>query len=407
MRPLESLGNSVSTSFKPTTAIAGIGGWLLLLIVRLWIGTAVRLIGGFAAGFSLLGLFSFGSVALSGAAALLLGFKNAKGVLIAKIFLAADAIYYSLALIDFLLGSDSQVSSSMPPWFQPSGYLIASVLWLVYLIRSRRVKNTYFPAVMQVDTEDEQVPSGRHGWAEMAEPSRQANAIHEHVPPHVNTLLARSDFEEIKTKLVNRVDERLREMVNNPADKYRDYVDLLKQHGDADKIEIIRRHQLSVVTALCEHAYSVHLSPSVLHIPDVPDSNGSFPKELQRWAIAVSIMGLFRALDIRAAMEVNKPFELMIEDRDYLLAIVRKNAGNDGTSIGKMDATEYETASGPEIAYKLMIQASCDMFVSEMWAYVAHYAGDEDFLTRYEKGGSIAAGKSLEYWVGFAPSQRT
>jgi hypothetical protein len=72
-----------------------------------------------------------------------------------------------------------------------------------------------------------------------------------------------------------------------------------------------------------------------------------------------------------------------------------------------MDATEYETASGPEIAYKLMIQASCDMFVSEMWAYVAHYAGDEDFLTRYEKGGSIAAGKSLEYWVGFAPSQRT
>ena len=176
MRPLESFGNSVSTSFKPTTAIAGIGGWLLLLIVRLWIGTAVRLIGGFAAGFSLLGLFSFGSVALSGAAALLLGFKNAKGVLIAKIFLAADAIYYSLALIDFLLGSDSQVSSSMPPWFQPSGYLIASVLWLVYLIRSRRVKNTYFPAVMQVDTEDEQVPSGRHGWAEMAEPSTAERA---------------------------------------------------------------------------------------------------------------------------------------------------------------------------------------------------------------------------------------
>jgi hypothetical protein len=172
----------------------GIGGWLLLLIVRLWIGTAVRLIGGFAAGFSLIGLFSFGSVALSGAAALLLGFKNAKGVLIAKIFLAADAIYYSLSLIDSLLGSDSQVSSSMPPWFQPSGYLIASVLWLVYLIRSRRVKNTYFPAAMQVNTEDEQMPSKRHGWSEMAEPTTQPNAIHENAP-QMNIFLARNDAE--------------------------------------------------------------------------------------------------------------------------------------------------------------------------------------------------------------------
>jgi hypothetical protein len=359
------------------------------------------------AGLSLVGVFSYGSVALSIVAALLLGFKNARGVTLAKIYLAVDAIYYALSVVDSVLGDGLQVGSSMPPWFKPLGYLIASVLWLVYLFRSQRVKNTYFPTVMQVNAEDMHVHSRRHGWAELSEPMRQANASLEHVPPPKDTPLSRSEFNEITTKLVSRVDERLREMFNNPVDKYRDYVDLLKQHGDPGKIEIIRRHQLSAVTALCEHAYSVHRSPSALHIPDMPNSNGSFPKELQRWAIGVSAIRMSRALDIRAAMEVIKPFELMIKDRDYLLAIVKKNAGGDGTSIGNMDATQYEPASGPEIAYKLMIQANQDMFESEMWAYVAHYAGDEDLLIRYEEVGRIAAGSSLEYWVRYAHPERT
>ena len=126
------------------------------------------------------------------------------------------------------------------------------------------------------------------------------------------------------------------------------------------------------------------------------------PKSFKDGSIGSALMRVCRALDIRAAIEVNKPIEHLVNDRNYLLAIVRKNAGDDGTSIGKMDASDYETAAGPEIAFKLMLQASKDMFESEMWAYVARYAGDGDVLTRYETASLTAARSSVEYWVRYA-----
>ena len=138
---------------SPTSADApsGVGGWLLLLIIRLWIGTGIRVFGGLAAGLSLLGIFSLGSAALSGLAAYLLGRKSAKGVMVAKVYLVADGLYYILALLDWMLGGAAQLSGDLPPWFKPSGYLVACVLWLVYLAHSERVRNTYFPA----EAEDE------------------------------------------------------------------------------------------------------------------------------------------------------------------------------------------------------------------------------------------------------------
>lgn len=374
LRQINAAGANGTANLKPTIGATSIGGWLLLLIVRLWIGTAVRVIGGLAVGFSFLGLFSFASAALAGIAAYLLGRKNGKGVLIAKIFLATDASYYLLALISSMFGGASNESGALPPWFKPTGYLIACVLWFAYLIRSERVKNTYFPVSVQDNTIDKQVSHP------------------------IGTLLTKTEFEKIKSTLETRVTDRLREMVSNPADKYHDYVNLLNEHGDTDAIETIRRRQVSAVMSLCDHAYSMHLSPSPMKIPDAPDPNGSFSKELQNWSVGASAVGMVRALDIRAAMEVKRPFELMIQDQDYLLAIVRKNAGDPGTGIGKMDMAEYEGRTGPEIAYLLIIQASQDMFESEMWAYVAHYAGDEGFLNRYEKAAGTASKDSLAYW---------
>jgi hypothetical protein len=143
-------------------AITGIGGWLLLLIIRLWIGAVIRAIGGLATGLSLMGILSFGYAALAGVAAYLLGRKSAKGVMAAKIYLVADALYYALSLLDSMIGDATpQLSSSFPPWFKPSGYLIASVLWIVYLARSERVKNTY----SLPDAEVAQEPSRRSGWS--------------------------------------------------------------------------------------------------------------------------------------------------------------------------------------------------------------------------------------------------
>lgn len=58
--------------------LVGIGGWLLLLIVKLWIGAAIRLLGGIVEGpiFLNLGFAAFGA-----SAAYLLGRKRPKGVL--------------------------------------------------------------------------------------------------------------------------------------------------------------------------------------------------------------------------------------------------------------------------------------------------------------------------------------
>jgi hypothetical protein len=108
-------------------------------------------------------ILSFGYAALAGVAAFLLGRKSAKGVMAAKIYLAADGLYYALALLDSMIGDATpQLNSSFPPWFKPSGYLIASVLWIVYLARSERVKNTYFLANAEVA----QAPSRRSGWSQ-------------------------------------------------------------------------------------------------------------------------------------------------------------------------------------------------------------------------------------------------
>jgi hypothetical protein len=393
-KPRADVVPKVSASHARAAAVSGIGGWLLLLIIRLWIGTGIRVIGGVAAGLSLLGIFSLGSAALAGVAAYLLGRKSAKGVMVAKIYLVVDGLYYILALLDSMLDGAPQLSGGLPPWFKPSGYLVACVLWLLYLAHSERVKNTYCPA----DAEDQREPSRRTGWSSTVGPMAQANAEHQeaNIPRHPPS--ATRDLEEITTGLLIRVDERLQEMFNNPVDKHRRHVDLLNEHGSAGDIEKYRRKLLSQVMPLCEHANSIVLSPSPSQIIGTPDSNGSLRKEIQKWSVMAAGMKMSRALDIRAAMEVYKPFECMIEDRAYLLAIVRKNAGEDGTSTGNMDATLYESASGPEIAYRLITQADQDMFESEMWAHVAHYAGDEGFLARYDRVGNAAVSSSLDYW---------
>lgn len=207
-----------------------------------------------------------------------------------------------------------------------------------------------------------------------------------------------NDFEQITNNLTTRTDQRLREMINSPADKHHEFVKFLKEHGSADDVEKYRRGLLFQVMPLCKHAQSIHLSPSPIHTPGTPDSNGSLPKEIQKWAIMAAGIKINRALDIRAAMEVYKPFERMIQNRDYLLAIVKKNAGEDGTPTGNVNIAEFEGATGPEIAYRLITRANQDMFESEMWAYIAHYAGDEEFLNRYEEVGRTFALGSLEYW---------
>lgn len=132
--------------------VTGIRGWLLLLIVKLWVGAVVRLLGGFAGfsdGASLVALLNLGCGVLAGTAAYLLGTKNPKGVLLAKIYLAIDALYYLLALVESIHGAAD--GSQLPSWFKPAGFFAASLLYLAYLSRSKRVRNTYVPIPAKSD----------------------------------------------------------------------------------------------------------------------------------------------------------------------------------------------------------------------------------------------------------------
>jgi hypothetical protein len=131
------MAEQVATS--PDARLTGIGGWLLLLIIKLWIGAVVRFLVGIADATHPVGVLNLAFAALGGAAAYLLGSKSPKGVMLAKIVLAADACYYVLELLP-------PISVANP--FKTAGFLVASILYIAYLFLSKRVKNTYFPAAL-------------------------------------------------------------------------------------------------------------------------------------------------------------------------------------------------------------------------------------------------------------------
>jgi hypothetical protein len=114
--------------------LVGVGGWLLLLIIKLWAGAAIRLVAA-VGGPNLVGLVNLVFAVVSATAAYLLGRKNPRGVALAKVALAAEAIYYALELVP-------PMSVANPS--KTAGFLAASVLYFAYLFRSKRVKNTYF-----------------------------------------------------------------------------------------------------------------------------------------------------------------------------------------------------------------------------------------------------------------------
>ena len=121
---------------SPDAKLVGVGGWLLLLVIKLWAGAAVRILVGITLPNHLEALLNIGFGVLSGTAAFLLTSKNRKGVLLAKIFLIAEAAYYVLELLP---------PTSVDNPFKTAGFFVASILYLIYLFRSKRVKNTYFP----------------------------------------------------------------------------------------------------------------------------------------------------------------------------------------------------------------------------------------------------------------------
>jgi hypothetical protein len=198
----------------------------------------------------------------------------------------------------------------------------------------------------------------------------------------------KKEFEGAGTDLPKRLSDRLAEMIDHPSSKYKSYVDFLKEHPD--NLRKYRTILLDQVESACRLTYSVHLSH-----PERP-----LMRDCQLSALALAGMKLERSLNVRAAMELKEPLDWE-RDREYLLQVVKKNEGQDGTSTGVLTASSYESASGPVIGYQLYLQAEHDWFEAEMWAYVAYYAGDSDALKWFEEAMQRAAKISVEYWQHF------
>ncbi|HTA60351.1 MAG TPA: hypothetical protein VK805_19515 [Candidatus Baltobacteraceae bacterium] len=115
--------------------LVGIGGWLALLICKLCVGTVVRS-AGIANPNRFVAVISGLTAVLAGVAAYLLLTKNRKGVTVAKVYLAIDAVLY------LLIVAGSAVDAR--PDYKAAGFCLASILYFLYLMRSKRVKNTYF-----------------------------------------------------------------------------------------------------------------------------------------------------------------------------------------------------------------------------------------------------------------------
>lgn len=164
--------------------LAGVGGWLLILIVKLWVSAAVRIAVGISAGATALGMANAsGSVTatemglsatnllagvLAGVAGYLLTFKNPKGPLLAKIFLILDAGYYLLLLLSALGGTAPAADGPLPAWYRPTGYLLACVIWFAYLLRSRRVANTYHERPASHGENALRPSTGAQSWEEFS-----------------------------------------------------------------------------------------------------------------------------------------------------------------------------------------------------------------------------------------------
>jgi hypothetical protein len=119
----------------------GIGGWLLLYIIRLWLTVASNLREVTTRPDALYIVLDLTFAALAATAAVLLMSKSANGVKVAKVLLILEGIFFWLFALAAALDNNLLKVGKMTLYF------IVAVLWWMYLVRSKRVRNTYFPVI--------------------------------------------------------------------------------------------------------------------------------------------------------------------------------------------------------------------------------------------------------------------
>ncbi|HEX4309175.1 MAG TPA: hypothetical protein VHZ25_04055, partial [Acidobacteriaceae bacterium] len=235
--------------------------------------------------------------------------------------------------------------------------------------------------------------------AEHTEPQQQPEPVAEESAPLQESaplpesapLQDPNELVTLKVHIIDGAAQWLSSPSNNTV-----HASFLREASTSGELHTIQTTLLSRVTEICDHVGSVHLGqfPTV---PNTADANGSLSKELQKWAIAQAAQRLFRSLDIRAAIEMNGPFENLIENRDYLISIVEENSSEDVFGQ-KLSLPDYEASSALEIAFKLILQAQKDMYEAEMWAQVASLAGDSNYLHTFADSGQKSFQLSVCNW---------
>jgi hypothetical protein len=177
----------------------------------------------------------------------------------------------------------------------------------------------------------------------------------------------------------------------------------IKEAGGSGAVEALQNKLLSKVCSICDHADSIRHSPAD-RFPGAANPNSSLPIEVQNWAIALAALKLTRSLDIEVAFQVNIPFEEAILDPDFLLALVKKNEGDDGFG-SNVALAEYIEKSAPEMAYMLLIQKQFDRFEANLWTFISLKAGNTQSLIRFAKVADIAMQSSISYWRAYCDSR--
>src|SRR6202012_4538223 len=121
----------------------------------------------------------------------------------------------------------------------------------------------------------------------------------------------------LKAQIAAGIGQWLDSGTNSEYSRPSEPASLFAENRGSSGINKARQKLLDQVSAICDQAWSVHIGESPT-LPNTPDSEGSLPAEIQKWAIAQAVFRLIRSLDIRAAMEVYGPFEKLAQDRQYL-----------------------------------------------------------------------------------------
>ena len=121
----------------PDAYLTGIGGWLAFFIIRLWWAVVLD-INGLARQLSGQGTaLKVIYAVLAAIVAVLMMVKNPYGVKIAKAYLLLEASDHMFFAWSAAVESNSSSVNRL------CGAFVGSILWWVYLTRSKRVRNTY------------------------------------------------------------------------------------------------------------------------------------------------------------------------------------------------------------------------------------------------------------------------